>query len=41
MMEFIIVFWLALIWWKADSILDVLKDIRNELRKVGAEVKKK
>ena len=33
----LICFWLCLIWWKADSILGVLKDIRSELRKGGAK----
>lgn len=31
----LITFWLCLIWWKADSILNVLKEIRNDLRKGG------
>lgn len=35
-MELLISFWLFMILWKADSILDVLKDIRK-LLKVGDE----
>jgi hypothetical protein len=37
-MEILIVtFWLSMIWWKVDGILDVLKDIRDIMKKGGAE----
>ncbi len=35
-MPLLTAFWLFMIWWKLDSILDVLKDIRKDL-KGGAE----
>lgn len=31
----IVVIWCSLIWWRLGSILDVLKDIRDELKKGG------
>ena len=31
----VIAFWTFMIWWKADTILGVLKDIRDILRKGG------
>lgn len=38
MMEILIVsFWLSIIWWKLDNILNVLKDIRDIMKKGGAE----
>lgn len=34
----LLLFWLPMIWWRASSILEVLKDIRDILkRKGGAE----
>lgn len=32
MRKFFIWFWLGMLWFKADSILDVLKDIREMLK---------
>lgn len=32
MMELLFVFWFSMIWWKLGSILDVLKDIRKDLK---------
>ena len=36
-MEYAIVFWLVLIYLKADKILDVLESIRDILNEDGAE----
>lgn len=32
-----LIVWLPMIWWRASSILEVLKDIRDILKKGGAE----
>lgn len=34
---FLIIFWLPMIWFKLGSIVDVLKDIRDILKKGGTE----
>lgn len=31
-MAILLGFWFIMIWWKLDSILDVLKDIRKDLK---------
>ena len=33
----VIITWLPLIWWRASSILEVLKDIRDILKMKGGE----
>lgn len=33
----VIIVWLPMIWWKLSSIREVLKDIRDILKKKGGE----
>ena len=32
-MELVFVFWFCLLWWKVGNVLDVLKEIRDILKK--------